>query len=174
LYSSTSLKLARSVGVGADRCGDRLQQDFLEVGFGDRDRLLPHHRVGAARGDRRQAPSTAVAAIATIVIATTSSISVSPRFASASMPRAHGYCTCTKPVWASIVIVAVPTLISAVAGAELKAPLPLNTYRPSGLADTLLGALPATAAPSRPTTGVLQVVSLGLQVLPEAACCCTE
>jgi hypothetical protein len=67
------------------------------------------------------------------------------------------------------VIVWVP-MLKVVAGLAVSAPLPENTKLPVGLATTPEGALSWTAAPLAPITGVLQVVSWALQVLPDAAC----
>jgi hypothetical protein len=89
------------------------------------------------------------------------------------MPAAHGYCTWTRPVPATMVIVCVPTVM-AVAGLELKRPWVSNWNEPVGLAVVLAGAVSAIAEPSALSKGVDQVVSAGLQALPDAACWAAE
>src|SRR5438045_2800323 len=62
-------------------------------------------------------------------------------------------------------------IVSVVAGLLLRRPWSSNWNTPVGLTLVFDGALPWTAFPSAPITGVDQVVSAGLQPLPKGACC---
>ena len=101
--------------------------------------------------------------MATIVMATTSSISVTPRCRCMAYLRLH------EAGAGSIVIVRVPTVI-VVPGLAVSRPWSSNWKVPVGLAAMPEGAVSAIAAPSAPSTGVDQLVSPGLQLLPAAAC----
>jgi hypothetical protein len=72
-----------------------------------------------------------------------------------------------------MLIVCVPTVMVA-AGLELKRPWVSNWKEPAGLAVVFAGAVSATGEPSALSKGVDQVVSAGLQALPDAACCAAE